>query len=73
MRRLLASLGVLMFAAACGGSSGTDRVATTPLAGPTTSPTAEGDGHLPDGKEGPPPFLLAYDDQQLTLEPVTWC
>jgi hypothetical protein len=73
MRRLVAGLGVLVFAVACGGTSGTDKVATTPLGGQTTSPAPEGDGHLPDGMTGPPPFVLAYDDQELRLEPATWC
>ena len=70
MRRLLAAAVAALFAAGCGGSSGSDISTLTPAAGETSPPTERS---LPDGMDGPPPFLLAYGNAELTLEPSTWC
>jgi hypothetical protein len=74
--RLGLGLGLLVLAvSACGSSSSPEFTELAPGSGPgsPTSTTTSG----PDMSGGevtpPPPFRLRYEDQELALQPYTWC
>jgi hypothetical protein len=72
---LLAS-SIALALAACGSSTSTPERASAPPAAATTdppSPTATTTHGRPFKDGGPPPFVVQYDERELTLHPFVFC
>lgn len=80
MRRPFAALAVtLLLVSACGvrtelAGGGDETLPPSPVAGmPSPTVTRTGGPDFGAEMDGPPPFTLRYDEQELVLNPHTWC